>query len=168
MIAVCQAGHVTDMTSNSHHSAGDRLAEKIVDKIPAARAFGGYDGLRESASALREGRSQAGGTTNFARDVARALPHVPLLLVGLVRDSKVPLRFRIGLAAAGGLAISPFDAIPDFIPVVGALDDAALVLLATRWALHSIDRAILRKHWKGSDAAFDALLRISGRTSSPA
>ena len=148
-------------------SLADRITKQIIDRVPAARAFGGSDGIKASADALREGRDAAGGSAPFAADIARAVPHLPSLLYGLVRDPKVPLRYRAGLIGATGLAISPLDAIPDFIPVIGAVDDIVLVLLAVRWVLHGLALPTLRRHWKGSDDAFEALLRVSGRPNVP-
>jgi len=145
----------------------ERIVRNVADRVPAARVFGGSEGIKESAEALREGRDDAGGAGAFARDIALALPHVPLLLFGLVKDGRVPLRYKASLIGAGVLAISPLDAVPDFIPGVGMLDDVAVVLLAVRWTLNSIDEPLLRAHWKGSDKTFAALLRIAGRATHP-
>ncbi len=55
----------------------------------------------------------------------------------VLQDERVPraARWLLGLAVA--YALSPVDVIPDFIPVLGHLDDAVivggLVLLASRW-----------------------------------
>ncbi|MCW2972569.1 MAG: organomercurial lyase [Thermoleophilia bacterium] len=141
----------------------ERITKHVIDRVPVTRVFGGADGIRESADALRDGSGEAGGTLPFLRDIALAVPHVPVLLWSLVRDSRVPIRYRAGLVGAGVLAVSPFDTIPDFIPGIGMLDDIAVVLLAVRWTLHAIDEPVLRSHWKGSDASFAALLRVSGR-----
>ena len=55
-----------------------------------------------------------------------------------LRDPRVGLPARIFLALAVGLALSPIDLIPDFIPVIGLLDDLvvvpACILIARRLA----------------------------------
>jgi uncharacterized membrane protein YkvA (DUF1232 family) len=52
--------------------------------------------------------------------------------VPLVRDAQVPLSLKVVAALIGLLIISPLDLFGD-IPVLGALDDAALLTLLCVW-----------------------------------
>ncbi len=52
--------------------------------------------------------------------------------VPLMRDVRVPLSLKLVAAAIGLLVISPVDIFGD-IPVLGALDDAALLTLLCMW-----------------------------------
>lgn len=52
--------------------------------------------------------------------------------VPLMRDARVPLALKLIAAAVGMLVISPIDLFGD-IPVLGALDDAALLALLSMW-----------------------------------
>ena len=67
-----------------------------------------------------------------ARDVKRELAVYRLVLA----DSRTPIPAKILLGLALGYLLMPFDLIPDFIPVIGQLDDLlivpGLVLLALR------------------------------------
>ena len=59
--------------------------------------------------------------------LARAAKH-ELKVYGLViRDPRTPVRARLLLGLAFIYIISPIDLIPDFIPVVGQLDDLIIV-----------------------------------------
>ncbi|MGB6522950.1 MAG: hypothetical protein WBE83_14380 [Candidatus Cybelea sp.] len=52
--------------------------------------------------------------------------------VPLMRDTRVPLALKLVAAAIGVLVISPIDIFGD-IPVLGALDDAALLAILSMW-----------------------------------
>lgn len=52
--------------------------------------------------------------------------------VPLMRDTRVPLALKLVAAAIGVLVISPIDIFGD-IPVLGALDDAALLAMLSMW-----------------------------------
>lgn len=58
---------------------------------------------------------------------ARALKRDVLALYLAARDPRTPWAARIAALLVAGYALSPIDLIPDFIPVVGLLDDLLLV-----------------------------------------
>jgi uncharacterized membrane protein YkvA (DUF1232 family) len=66
----------------------------------------------------------------------------------VLKDPKTPLASKFLLGAAIAYAVSPIDLIPDFIPVVGYLDDIVIVPLLIYLALKGIPHSILRKHQK--------------------
>ncbi len=68
------------------------------------------------------------------------------LAVGLVRDPRLPLRVRLLIPAVLLYLVLPLDIIPDFIPVIGALDDILVVLIALRLLLRSVPEALLEEH----------------------
>jgi uncharacterized membrane protein YkvA (DUF1232 family) len=59
------------------------------------------------------------------------------------RDPRVPWHARIFAACVVGYAFSPIDLIPDFIPVVGYLDDLIIVPLGIALALKMIPAQVL-------------------------
>jgi uncharacterized membrane protein YkvA (DUF1232 family) len=93
--------------------------------------------------------------------VALFIPECLLLLKRLLGDPRVPRRRKaVGALAVAYLAI-PFDLIPDFIPVVGLLDDAIVVGLALRVLLRGSDAAVLREHWRGPDSSLALIRRLA-------
>ena len=63
------------------------------------------------------------------REWARAIKRDVLVVYLIARDSRVPWPVKVLAAAVAAYALSPIDLIPDFIPVVGYLDDLVIVPL---------------------------------------
>jgi hypothetical protein len=53
------------------------------------------------------------------------------------------LRSKAAIAGAAAYIASPIDLIPDIIPVIGRMDDAAVIVLAFDFFLESVPRAIV-------------------------
>ena len=64
----------------------------------------------------------------------------------LMREPTVPRRGKAALAGGLGYAVSPIDPVPGIIPVVGQLDDLAVLLLSLRVALRSAPEAVAERH----------------------
>jgi uncharacterized membrane protein YkvA (DUF1232 family) len=100
------------------------------------------------------------GHALLARELALLLPNLIRLFGGLLRDGRVPLRAKIVLAVASLWLASPIDLIPEFIPIVGSLDDAIVAALALRFVLRTTDGSVVREHWRGDPATLERLLRL--------
>jgi uncharacterized membrane protein YkvA (DUF1232 family) len=74
---------------------------------------------------------------------ARTLRREVTVVYLAARDPRVPWYAKLVGAAVAGYALSPIDLIPDFIPVVGQLDDAIIVPLGLWLALRLIPPALL-------------------------
>jgi hypothetical protein len=66
------------------------------------------------------------------KDLAGFLPACVTLLRRLRRDPRVPVSAKVALAVAALWVLSPIDLIPEFVPVIGPLDDIVVVALAPR------------------------------------
>ena len=77
------------------------------------------------------------------RERAHALKREAVTLYFAVRDSRTPLPAKIVAGLVLAYALSPIDLIPDFIPVLGYLDDLILVPLGIMLALRMIPAAVL-------------------------
>lgn len=58
------------------------------------------------------------------------------------KDARVPLRAKVILAIVIAYALSPIDLIPDFIPIIGYLDDLLLLPLGIWFAIQLIPKDI--------------------------
>lgn len=77
------------------------------------------------------------------RDWARTLKRDALVLGYAARDPRTPWHARALALLAVGYALSPIDLIPDFIPVLGFLDDAILLPVLIWLALRATPHAVL-------------------------
>jgi uncharacterized membrane protein YkvA (DUF1232 family) len=62
------------------------------------------------------------------------------------RDPRVPWYAKVVAVCVAAYALSPIDLIPDFIPVLGYLDDVLLVPLGIALAIRLIPPAVLAEH----------------------
>lgn len=76
--------------------------------------------------------------------------------VGLIaRDRRVPWYTKTLALLVAGYAFSPLDIIPDFIPVIGFVDDVILVPLGILAVIKLVPPEILREHREYAERAID-------------
>ena len=72
-----------------------------------------------------------------SRDLAgpalRLIPDLVRLVRGLLADTSTPTSVRVALAGLLVYLVSPLDLIPDFVPVIGAVDDLIVAAVVLRW-----------------------------------
>jgi uncharacterized membrane protein YkvA (DUF1232 family) len=102
------------------------------------------------------------GRRGDARALALFVPDCLVLVSRLARDGRVPRRRKLVLLALAGYLLLPFDLIPDFVPVVGHLDDALVVALVLRSFLRAGGEPLVRELWPGPEESLAALLRAAG------
>ncbi len=83
----------------------------------------------------------------LAKDLATVLPACVTTARRLRKDPQVPGRVKIVVAFAGLWVLSPIDLIPEFLPVIGPLDDIVVVALALRYAARRIPPQALIDAW---------------------
>ena len=101
------------------------------------------------------------------RDVAlaelvRFVPDLVRLVRSLLADREVEGRVRVALAFLLAWLVSPIDLIPEFIPVLGPLDDVVIAVIVLRYVRGRIGTEELRRRWSGSEAGFGLLVRLAG------
>jgi uncharacterized membrane protein YkvA (DUF1232 family) len=85
----------------------------------------------------------------LAKDLATVLPACVTTARRLRRDPRVPKRVKVAVAVAALWVLSPIDLIPEFLPVIGPLDDIVVVALALRYAARRVPPEALVEAWPG-------------------
>jgi uncharacterized membrane protein YkvA (DUF1232 family) len=80
------------------------------------------------------------------RERARRLREDVVAVALAIRDPRVPWHARALGAMIVAYALSPIDLIPDFVPVIGYLDDLVLVPLGLILMLRLIPADVLAEH----------------------
>jgi uncharacterized membrane protein YkvA (DUF1232 family) len=92
------------------------------------------------------------------RDLAGFVPDCVTTVRRLRSDPRVPRRAKVVVALAGLWLLSPIDLLPEFLPVIGPLDDAVVVALALRYAARQVPREVLAAAWPGEPRLLERLL----------
>ncbi|WP_204003776.1 YkvA family protein [Micromonospora lutea] len=92
------------------------------------------------------------------RDLAAFIPDCVTTVRRLRTDPRVPRRAKIAVLIAGIWVASPIDLIPEFLPVIGPLDDIVVVALALRYAARQVPRDVVLAAWPGERRLIERLL----------
>ena len=84
-----------------------------------------------------------------------------MLFKRLLKDPRVPRRAKAALALVIPYLAMPFDLIPDFIPVIGQLDDALLVVAVLGYVARSAGRDVVEELWPGSERGLRLVLTLA-------
>jgi uncharacterized membrane protein YkvA (DUF1232 family) len=99
---------------------------------------------------------------NEALDTVRKLPTYARLVWGLARDPRVPMGQKAVLGGIAAYLAFPIDIVPDFIPVVGQMDDLAVLILGLDWFIRNAPPDVVEEHMAKIAAHDDTLARDLG------
>lgn len=92
------------------------------------------------------------------KELARFIPDCVTTVRRLRGDPRVPRRAKVAIALAGLWLLSPIDLLPEFLPVIGPLDDVVVVALALRYASRRVPRQVLLDAWPGDAGLLNRVL----------
>jgi len=96
------------------------------------------------------------------RELLGLIPDVLRLLRSVIGDRSAPPDVRLVLVGLLAWIVSPIDLIPEFIPVLGPIDDVVVAVVAMRYVRRRVGVEDLRRRWTGTDDGFALLLRVIG------
>jgi uncharacterized membrane protein YkvA (DUF1232 family) len=114
-------------------------------------------------AAMVESSSSEARREGALRELLWLAPRLARLIAHLARDPRVPGRTKTVLAGVVVYLASPVDLVPDFIPLLGYLDDVLLAAIVLDGLLNHVDRAVLLEHWPGDTRSLDRAGRVAAR-----
>ena len=103
-----------------------------------------------------------GASGYSALELIRVIPDVVRLIRSVITDRGAPFDVRLVLIGLLVWIISPIDLIPEFIPVLGPLDDIVVAILVLRYVRRRIGDEELARRWPGTHDGYALLARVVG------
>jgi uncharacterized membrane protein YkvA (DUF1232 family) len=88
---------------------------------------------------------------DFVRDVAE--------------DNRIPIQNRIVIGGLLAYLLTPIDIVPDFIPILGWLDDAFVTLIILDYIFNSADSELILQHYPWNKKHFEKMKIYTERLS---
>jgi uncharacterized membrane protein YkvA (DUF1232 family) len=98
-------------------------------------------------------------------ELARVVPDIARLVRDLLADHATPRAVRAALVLLLAWLVWPFDLVPEFIPVLGPLDDVVVAVLVLRFGARRVGAGALRARWRGTDDGYALLAAVMGARS---
>ena len=96
------------------------------------------------------------------RDLLAVIPDLLRLVRDLLADREVPLSVRLALLGLLAYLVNPIDLVPEFVPVLGPLDDVVVATVVLRYVSRRLGREELRRRWHGTESGFALLSHVLG------
>ncbi len=135
----------------------EELKEKIVDVDAEKLKF--YEDLRKKAKGWTNKKGGAWG--GKLGEYLFLLPDFFILVARLALDKRVPSKQKLMAGGIVAYLIMPIDLIPDFIPVIGHVDDLVLAVLGLNMILNDIDPKVVSDNWSGEGEVLDQLKKVT-------
>ncbi len=138
-------------------SEREELEDRIVDVDEAKLHF--YEKLRKKAKDWTSEKTGKAG--NKLAEYLFLLPDFFILVSRVAMDKRVPTKRKLMLGGIIAYVMMPLDIIPDFIPVLGSVDDLVLVVLGLNMLLNEVDQKVLEDNWSGEGDVLHLLQKIT-------
>lgn len=92
----------------------------------------------------------------------RVVPDIVRLARDLVTDGSAPVGVRLALIGLAAWLVNPIDLVPEFLPIIGPLDDVVVAVLVLRYVRRRLGDEELERRWPGSAEGYALLRGIIG------
>jgi uncharacterized membrane protein YkvA (DUF1232 family) len=84
-------------------------------------------------------------------EYAMLIPDLAALLWRLFRDKRVEIKTKVLVGGLIAYIASPIDILPDFIPLIGKMDDVAVVFFAMNKIINEVPEEVIISNWTGKE-----------------
>lgn len=84
-------------------------------------------------------------------DYIFVLPDIVTLIYRILKDKRVPVRTKVTISAAIAYITVPTDMIPDIIPLIGKIDDIAVIFFALNRIVNDVPLEVIIENWEGEN-----------------
>ncbi len=158
-------GEAPDVRRIQEQAEGELSGPDPLLGVPEQRM---YDRVRKRVMETVKGRVPP--RLQRAAELLLTLPDFVALIFRLMKDPRVPARARVRLGLFAAYLASPVDLVPDFIPVVGQMDDLVAAVIVVRDLLSVTPKEVVLSHWSGDediigliDTVLDVATDVLGR-----
>ena len=135
----------------------NNINDRILDEDPVKMKF--YENLRKKAKSwTNEKTGKLGGKLG---EYLFMLPDFFILVCRLAVDKRVSTKHKLFVSGIIAYLVMPLDIIPDFIPVIGYVDDLVLAVLGLNLILNEIDEKVLKDNWSGEGDVLHQMQNIT-------
>jgi len=78
------------------------------------------------------------------------------------RDPRTPFAAKVIGGIVSAYVLSPIDLIPDFVPILGVIDDLVIIWIGIAVAVRIVPTALMAEHRAAADAAVERPISKSG------
>ena len=135
---------------------------QLLENFDEERARSWYEKVREMIRAWLERNADS----DWA-DILLFLPDLFMFVVGLLRDPRIPSKYRFALLSAVLYVLSPLDLVPEAVlGVMGLIDDAGILILLLDLLFNSIIleydtwAEVIRDHWHREEDLASTITRL--------
>jgi uncharacterized membrane protein YkvA (DUF1232 family) len=100
----------------------------------------------KSAGGFRPGFAQLRDFVEYSKCLPNLLYSHVSLFFGIMKDPQAPWTAKLAATLIVGYVLSPIQLIPSFIPIIGQIDDVAVIWLGMTMIRNHVGEEIMAKH----------------------
>lgn len=135
----------------------DEIKDREVDIDETKIQF--YEKLRRKAKGWTKDKTGKAGSK--LAEYLFLLPDFFILCCRIAVDKRVPRKTKLILGGIIAYVMLPLDIIPDFIPILGSVDDLVLVVMGLNMLLNEIDHKVIEDNWSGEGDVLQLMQKIT-------